>query len=80
MDALAGGTAEDNVNIFRGILDGSETGSRSDIVLLNAGAGLVVAGLADDLAGGVELALAAISDGRVGAKLEALQRFGRDAG
>ena len=80
MDALAGGTAEDNVNIFRGILDGSETGSRRDIVLLNAGAGLVVAGLADDLAGGVEQALAAISDGRVGAKLEAIQRFGRDAG
>lgn len=80
MDDLAGGTADDNVTIFRRILDGSETGSRRDIVLLNAGAGLVVAGVADDLADGVEQARVAISDGRVQAKLESLQRFGRDEG
>jgi anthranilate phosphoribosyltransferase len=79
-DELAGGTAEDNVAIFRRILDGDETGSRRDIVLLNAGAGLVVSGHAEDLADGVKQALAAIEDGRVAAKLAALQRFGRDEG
>ena len=72
------GTAAENVVIFQRILDGSETGSRRDIVLLNAAAGLVVSGLADDLGSGVEQALAAISDGRVSAKVEAVQRFGRD--
>ena len=46
--------------------------------MLNAGAGLVVAGLAADLADGIEQALAAIEDGRVATKLEALQRFGRE--
>ncbi len=80
LDDLAGGTAEDNVAIFHRILDGDETGSRRDIVLLNAGAGLVVSGLADDLGDGVAQALAAIEDGRVAAKLAALQRFGRDEG
>lgn len=77
---LAGGSAEDNVAIFHRILDGSETGSRRDIVLLNAGAGLVVSGLAEDLADGMQQARSAIEDGRVTAKVEALQRFGRDDG
>ena len=78
LDDLSGGTAEENVAIFGRILDGSETGSRRDIVLLNAAAGLVVSGLAEDLGTGVQQALDAIADGRVSAKLEALQRFGRD--
>ena len=39
-----------------------------------------VSGLADDLGDGVSQALAAIEDGRVAAKLAALQRFGRDEG
>ena len=60
IDDLAGGSADDNVAIFKAILDGSETGTRRDIVLLNAGAGLVVAGLADDLADGMALALSVI--------------------
>lgn len=80
MDELAGGTAEENAAIFGRILDGTATGARRDIVLLNAAAGLVVSGLADDLAAGLEQAQAAISDGRVAAKLEAIQRFGRSAG
>jgi anthranilate phosphoribosyltransferase len=77
LDELAGGSAEENVAIFKRILDGTETGSRRDIVVLNAAAGLVVSGRADDLGTGVDQALAAIADGSVAAKLEALQRFGR---
>lgn len=75
LDELAGGSATDNVAIFKGILDGSETGARCDIVQLNAAAGLVVAGLADDLTIGLEQARTAIADGRVAAKLAALQEF-----
>ena len=37
------------------------------------GAGLVAAGIADDLGAGVEAAAAAIDDGRVAAKVSALQ-------
>lgn len=78
MDELAGGSAEDNAAIFHRILDGTATGARRDIVLLNAAAGLVVSGLADDLGSGIEQCKAAIEDGRVAAKLEAIQAFGRD--
>ena len=44
-----------------------------DIVALNAGAALVVAGLADDLGGGVELARVALDDGRAAATLDGLR-------
>ena len=47
-------------------------GACRDIVVLNAGAGLMVAGMADDLRSGAEAAAAAIDDGRAAAKLEAL--------
>jgi anthranilate phosphoribosyltransferase len=43
-------------------------------VVLNAAAGLVVAGLASDLAAGLELSAAAIDDGRAQACLDALIR------
>lgn len=78
MDELAGGTGEDNAAIFHQILEGSATAAHRDIVLLNAAAGLVVAGLADDLGAGLSQAQAAIDDGRVAAKLDAIQRFGRE--
>jgi anthranilate phosphoribosyltransferase len=50
-----------------------EASPARDIVVLNAGAGLVAAGIADDLGAGVEAASAAIDDGRVAAKVSALQ-------
>lgn len=69
---LAGGDASTNAAIARAVFDGSETGPRRNIVVLNAAAGLVVAGLVDGLADGVELASAAIDDGRATAKLAAV--------
>jgi anthranilate phosphoribosyltransferase len=72
LEEVAGGTAEDNVVVFRGILDGSLTGPKRDIVVLNAAAGLVVAGLGADLAAEVCVAAAAIADGRAAAKLAEL--------
>jgi anthranilate phosphoribosyltransferase len=69
---IAGGSAEENAAIFRAILDGSEIGPRRDVVVLNAAAGLCVAGVTDDLRDGVELATAVVADGRAGKKLAAL--------
>jgi len=68
---LAGGDAAANAEIARRLFDG-EPGPKRDIVVLNAAAGLVAAGIADDLAAGVEAAAAAIDDGRAAAKVAAL--------
>lgn len=68
---LRGGDAAFNSAMLRAILAGW-SGACRDIVVLNAAAGLMVAGLADDLGSGAEAAAAAIDDGRAAAKLEAL--------
>ena len=60
---LVGGNAIDNAATIRAIFAGAR-GPKRDAVTLNAAAGLVAAGLADDLAAGLELAGAAIDDGR----------------
>ena len=61
--ALAGGTAEENAALIESLFAG-EAGPRRDVVLLNAGAALVVAGAADGFADGVEMARAALDEGR----------------
>jgi len=66
-----GGDAVANATLARRVLDG-ERGPHRDIVLLNAAAGVVTAGLAGDLAEGVERARAALDDGRAAAVLERL--------
>lgn len=58
--------------MFRAILSGSDQGPRRDVVVLNAAAGLVVAGLANDLVAAVPMAQEAIDDGRAEQKLAAL--------
>ncbi len=68
---LAGGTAEENATLLTGVLAG-ETGARRDIVVLNAAAGLLAAGRAKDLEGGLEFAREAIDSG---AARETLQRW-----
>jgi anthranilate phosphoribosyltransferase len=61
--ALVGGDAAANAEVARRVLDG-EAGPVRDIVVLNAGAGLVAAGACDDLESGVAVARTAIDDGR----------------
>ena len=68
---LAGGDGATNAAIARKVFAG-EPGSARDIVVLNAAAGLVAAGVADELATGVSQAAAAIDHGRAGEKLDAL--------
>jgi anthranilate phosphoribosyltransferase len=60
--ALAGGSADDNAAILESIFDG-ETGPRRDVVLLNAGAALVVAEVGEDLADGIAAARNALDTG-----------------
>ena len=55
-DEIVGGTAADNAEITRGILNGTITGTKRNIVLLNAGAALYVAKAVDSLADGIRLA------------------------
>ncbi|MBU0582687.1 MAG: anthranilate phosphoribosyltransferase [Alphaproteobacteria bacterium] len=61
-DDLRGGDAAYNAAALRALLDGAP-GAYRDTVLMNAGAGLVVAGKADDLAQGIALAAEAIDSG-----------------
>jgi anthranilate phosphoribosyltransferase len=65
---LAGGDAADNAAIIEQVLDG-EVGGRRDIVLLNAGAALTVAGVAESMAAGIELAAGSIDSGAAKDKL-----------
>ena len=69
--ALAGGDAADNAAITREVLAG-ERPAVGDVVTLNAASALVVAGLADDLAAGLEQAQLSLESGRAA---DALERF-----
>ncbi len=60
--AIAGGGPADNARIVRAVLAGERSPHR-DIILLNAAAGLVVAGVVDDFSAGVEAAAAAVDSG-----------------
>ena len=66
---LRGGDAARNAELARAVLAG-ETGPHRDVVVLNAGAGLVVAGLADDLVDGVALAAGTLDSGAAAAALD----------
>ena len=69
--ALRGGDPAHNAAALRRMLAG-EPGAYRDAVVLNAGAGLIVAGRTDDLAAGARMAEAAINDGRASAALDRL--------
>ncbi len=62
-DDLAGGDAQENALVMRDLFAGT-TGPIRDIVLLNSGAALKVAGTVSSLAAGITLAAEAIDSGR----------------
>jgi anthranilate phosphoribosyltransferase len=70
---LAGGTPEDNASIIRGVFEGVRNGPAADVVALNAGAALVVAGRADTLRDGVAVARETIRSGGALQRLELLR-------
>jgi anthranilate phosphoribosyltransferase len=76
MESLTGGDALTNASILTSIFSG-EAGPHRDVVLLNAAAVLVTAGLAGDVSEGIPLAAAAVDSGAV-ARLVASLR-GRSA-
>jgi anthranilate phosphoribosyltransferase len=68
---LVGGDADTNASLARRVLAG-EPGPHRDIVLLNAAAGLVAAGVAADVPAGLVQAAAAVDEGRAEAVLDRL--------
>jgi anthranilate phosphoribosyltransferase len=71
---LAGGSAEHNAAIIDRLLSG-EPGPRRDIVLLNAGAALLVAGAVETLGEGLARAAESIDSGRARTALETLREI-----
>jgi anthranilate phosphoribosyltransferase len=69
---LRGGDKFVNADIIRRLLRGDERGPKRDAVLLNAAAALLVAGPAQSLTGGWELAARTIASGRAAEKLAEL--------
>lgn len=74
---LQGGDAAENAAILEAILKGEDTGPKLEMVLLNAGAALACAGLADDIGGGIDLARQVIEDGSALERLRRLQEVAR---
>jgi anthranilate phosphoribosyltransferase len=75
LDHFVGGDVATNKALLYDVITGVG-GARRDIVLLNAAATLVAAGLAGDLKEGVEKSTEAIDSGEAAALLEKLRRFG----
>lgn len=73
VEDLRGGDAETNAAILTAILSGKETGPKRDMVLMNAGAALACAGLADNMGDGIEAAREAITSGAALEKLRLLR-------
>ncbi len=75
LDRFTGGDVDTNKELLYDVLTGM-SGARRDIVLLNAAAALVAAGLAGDLKEGVAMGAEAIDSGQAAATLEKLRQFG----
>ena len=75
VEDLAGGDAKENAGILEGILSGSIQGPKREMAMLNATAGFVITGKANDLAEGAAQAGEILDRGAAHAKLRALQEF-----
>ncbi len=73
-DQVRGGTVEANLALAEEVLEGRQ-GPPRDVVLLNAGAGLYVAGLAGSVEEGVRRAAEEIDSGRVRARVRQVAEF-----
>src|SRR5258706_1314065 len=74
IESIRGGTAAENAAIIRRILEG-EAGPARDIVVVNAAAALVAAGVADNFREAAGLASFVISSGAASEKLASLAAF-----
>jgi anthranilate phosphoribosyltransferase len=73
IESVAGGSPEANAVDLRNVVEGELAGPKRDIILANAGAAIYVAGSADSLEDGAEVARKAIEDGSAARKLASLQ-------
>ena len=69
-DDITGGTAQENAQITKDIIEGKQTGAKLDIVLINTAAALYVDGKVETIKEGVKMAKEAISSGRTKEKLD----------
>jgi anthranilate phosphoribosyltransferase len=80
MATIQGGGLAENAALIRALLSGTGKSTadvaRHDIVVVNASAALVVAGVAGNFREGAELAEKALRNGSAARKLEALRRYG----
>ena len=76
IEAIHGGTPSANAQDLQNIVAGETTGPKRDIILLNAGAAIYIAGKADSIESGIEEAKDAIASGAAQETLEALQQTG----
>jgi anthranilate phosphoribosyltransferase len=74
---LQGGDAAQNASIVRDVLD-SHRGAARDVVLLNAGAALFVAGAASSVREGIAMAASAVDRGTAKATLESMVRSSQE--
>lgn len=79
LEDFIGGDVATNAALLYDVITGI-SGARRDIVLLNAAAALVAAGIADDLKEGVERGAEAIDSGEAAATLAKLRNFGAKYG
>ena len=77
VDELAGVDLDGNVTAVRNVFEGAK-GAHRDIVVLNAGAALVVAGLVEELGDGIAAAAAVIDDGGAARVLDSMVRISND--
>ncbi len=63
IEAIAGGSPEENAAVVRSVLDGSESGPALGVALANAGAAILVGGGAKDLPGAVVRARETVESG-----------------
>lgn len=75
---LQGGDAKANARILEDILSGRDTGPKRDMVLMNAGAAIACAGLADNMGDGIEAARNAITSGTAMERLHLLREASND--
>lgn len=79
LEDIQGGDPPLNADLARRVLDG-EPGPKREFVLLNAAAGLVAAGVADDLVEGLEAATTSVDEGRAAAVLDRLVAASKGGG
>jgi len=74
VEDLRGGDAKENAAILQAILSGEETGAKRDMVMMNSGAALACAGLADNIGDGIKISREMIKSGAALDRLRKLQK------